>query len=351
MKLELIPFYGDHITTLFDEKNNVVYVPFKRIVETIGLDWKTQFKKVKEQDKLYKAVVITHSSLDGGKAVCLRVDKLYGWLIRVNSNRVRDDLQDKLSHYQEECFDAINDYWTKGRAINPRANTADISNLDLSSIMSNKDSVNQMIDALFNNGDIVAVAKYIKNLSDAFYKSTIELQKKRQIIDIMFNGRKGVWPLVQIHKSLNVFDNNGNSVPPRIGFQILTDKGIFCKTKDVPYAKYDNKEYFSKAEVPIVGKLGVWEYIEYLQDEGYIVHHPKNQKLLPPMKQIRKQMEEGQKGITMKEERLKGLEPISEEKQEDSLLEKMKSKPMMTPPFQNQSDNCETNIPEGSTIH
>ncbi|EKL4498130.1 phage antirepressor Ant, partial [Salmonella enterica] len=38
--------------------------------------------------------------------------------------KVRADIRDKLIKYQEECFTVLYDYWTKGKAENPRKKTS-----------------------------------------------------------------------------------------------------------------------------------------------------------------------------------------------------------------------------------
>lgn len=54
---------------------------------------------------------------------CASLKKLNGWLFSINPEKVRTDIRDKLIQYQEECFTVLHDYWTKGRAENPRKKT------------------------------------------------------------------------------------------------------------------------------------------------------------------------------------------------------------------------------------
>lgn len=57
--------------------------------------------------------------------ICLPLKKLNGWLFSINPAKVRDDIRDRLVRYQEECFTALHDYWTKGAAIRKPETTVD----------------------------------------------------------------------------------------------------------------------------------------------------------------------------------------------------------------------------------
>ena len=66
-----------------------------------------------------------NTPLKGGaqKMLCIPLKKLNGWLFSINPEKVRADIRDKLIQYQEECFTVLHDYWTKGKAENPRKKT------------------------------------------------------------------------------------------------------------------------------------------------------------------------------------------------------------------------------------
>jgi len=54
--------------------------------------------------------------------LCLPLRKLTGWLMTLQPSRMDDAVAAKVLLYQNECDDALWDYWTKGVAVNPRAN-------------------------------------------------------------------------------------------------------------------------------------------------------------------------------------------------------------------------------------
>lgn len=117
-QLITVPFHGNHlfITTYNDEP----YTPMKSIVEGMGLDWGGQHKKLVANSHRW-GVTIMEIPSEGGtqQAICLPLRKLPGWLMTLQPSRVAPELREKIITYQNECDDALWDYWTKGQAVNP----------------------------------------------------------------------------------------------------------------------------------------------------------------------------------------------------------------------------------------
>ncbi|MBC3258030.1 phage antirepressor N-terminal domain-containing protein [Pseudomonas paralactis] len=107
-----VPFYGD--TVVLVGKGNEPLVAMKPIVVNMGLDWKSQHAKVMEK---YSStmVEITIVAEDGKmrEMTCLPLRKLPAWLYSISPNKVKPELRDKIIRYQEECDDALWDYWSK----------------------------------------------------------------------------------------------------------------------------------------------------------------------------------------------------------------------------------------------
>lgn len=117
--IEEVEFNGDHLTTV--RENGIDYVAMKPIVESIGLDWASQTVKLNKDREKYGCCDIAIPSKGGiQNMLCLPLRKLNGWLFSINPARVKASIRGKLVEYQEECFAALHDYWTKGVAINPR---------------------------------------------------------------------------------------------------------------------------------------------------------------------------------------------------------------------------------------
>ena len=115
-----VPFHNAELFLV--EHNGQPYTPMKPIVDGIGMDWASQFVKLKQRFAS-TIVEITIVANDGKERLmtCLPVRKLFGWLMTVSPNKVKPELRDTVIKYQEECDDVLWEYWTKGRAVNPRS--------------------------------------------------------------------------------------------------------------------------------------------------------------------------------------------------------------------------------------
>ncbi|EON10596.1 phage antirepressor N-terminal domain-containing protein [Pandoraea sp. SD6-2] len=115
-----VPFHGTNL--LLVEHDGQPYTPIRRIVEGMGLDWASQFTKIKSRFK--GCVVEITMQLPGDSqsrsTLCFLVRMLPGWLYTINAGKVRSDLREKVLAYQAECSDVLWKYWTEGVAINER---------------------------------------------------------------------------------------------------------------------------------------------------------------------------------------------------------------------------------------
>lgn len=114
-----LPFHGSALYVV--NHNGEPYTPMKPIVEGMGMDWKTQFRKISQRFKS-TVVEMTMVAADGKsrQMVCLPLRKLAGWLQTISPNKVKPDIRDKVIQYQDECDDVLYEYWTKGVVVNPR---------------------------------------------------------------------------------------------------------------------------------------------------------------------------------------------------------------------------------------
>lgn len=119
-----VPFNGQQIITAMAA--GVAYVAMKPIVENLGMSWGTQQQKLMKQLDKFNCIHMNMVAADEKlrKLLCLPLKKLNGWLFSINPEKVRADIRDKLIKYQEECFTVLHDYWTKGKAENPRKKTS-----------------------------------------------------------------------------------------------------------------------------------------------------------------------------------------------------------------------------------
>ncbi|ENX5637758.1 phage antirepressor N-terminal domain-containing protein [Salmonella enterica] len=119
-----VPFHGAVLYVV--NHNGEPYTPMKPIVEGMGMDWASQFTKMKQRFKA--SIVKITMQLPGDEQrreiLCLALRKLAGWLQTISPNKVKPEIRDKVIKYQEECDDVLYDYWTKGKAENPRKKTS-----------------------------------------------------------------------------------------------------------------------------------------------------------------------------------------------------------------------------------
>lgn len=117
-----VPFHGDQLFLV--EHEGQPYTPIRSIVDSMGLDWSSQHAKIKANQRRWSTVVISAIVAADGKRremTCMPLRKLAGWLMTISPNKIKNaEVREKVVTYQDECDDALWDYWTKGAAINPR---------------------------------------------------------------------------------------------------------------------------------------------------------------------------------------------------------------------------------------
>lgn len=88
------------------DKDGEVLVAVKPISENLGLDWRGQRQRVLRTPILAKGVVIMTTPSPGGEqeTTCLPMKLIPGWLFGIDVTRVKPELRERLTQYQEECF-------------------------------------------------------------------------------------------------------------------------------------------------------------------------------------------------------------------------------------------------------
>lgn len=114
---QIISFNHQSLVTF--KQNGTHYTAMKPICENIGLDWKSQYSRMKRDDVLNSTmVIITIVAEDGKKRemICLPIEYLNGWLFGIDINRCNPEIRDTLIKYKKECYQALHDYWFNGKA-------------------------------------------------------------------------------------------------------------------------------------------------------------------------------------------------------------------------------------------
>jgi hypothetical protein len=111
-----VDFYGDRINLLL--LKDTAYVPLKPIADFLGLAWSSQRQRTLRDNVMNKrAQNLTITALDGKQRemLCLPLDLLPGWLFGISVSRVKEELQEKLDRYREECFQVLWEAFQEGR--------------------------------------------------------------------------------------------------------------------------------------------------------------------------------------------------------------------------------------------
>ncbi len=123
-EIALIPFHDHQIMTL--RLGEVVFVVMKPVVEALDLKWNGQFERISRHPVLFEGIRIIRIPSPGGtqETMTLPLKDFHGWLVTLDTSRIKDERRrETIVRYQRESFQAIHDYWDKGRAENPRVSS------------------------------------------------------------------------------------------------------------------------------------------------------------------------------------------------------------------------------------
>jgi len=85
-------------------------IPIKPICDALGIDYPTQYSKLKEHEFLSSVVGLSPTTGSDGKEyemVCLPYEFIFGWLFTINPKNVKPEAQEAVAKYQVECYRAL----------------------------------------------------------------------------------------------------------------------------------------------------------------------------------------------------------------------------------------------------
>jgi hypothetical protein len=134
-----------HNDTLFAiERDDGVFVAVKPIVQTLGLDWKAQHRRINDDPILHEGMVmVTIPSIGGAQeTTCLRLELVNGWLFTIDESRVKDEAtRRRVLSYKRECYAVLFQHFY-GRTFDQRKRaTALYSEISLDEPVMNKRSL------------------------------------------------------------------------------------------------------------------------------------------------------------------------------------------------------------------
>lgn len=104
----------NEINIVASQEENQVYVPIKPICEALGIDYPTQFTKLKNDEDLAPVVGLSPTTGADGKRyemVCLPLEYIFGWLFTINPKNVNPEAQNAVRMYRRECYHALYNYF------------------------------------------------------------------------------------------------------------------------------------------------------------------------------------------------------------------------------------------------
>lgn len=143
-----IPLNGSEVLTV--QADGKPFVVFRPAVDALGLDYSSQIAKLRSRSWVNRRDIPTVAA-DGKTRVMVAIDvpTFLMWLATINETKVAEEARPVLVAYQRESADAINNYWAKGGAINPRAN---------------EDQLDRIIDQAGRQALVLAALKGVVNL-------------------------------------------------------------------------------------------------------------------------------------------------------------------------------------------
>ena len=132
MKTEIIKFYGNDITCVMNEANEL-FVVLKPICDALGLDSDRQIKTISDDEVLGSErseqtvqILETYMSDESErsektrqagdnltrKMICLPLEFVHGWLFQIKfTNTMSEETKEKLIIYKKSCYRALFDHF------------------------------------------------------------------------------------------------------------------------------------------------------------------------------------------------------------------------------------------------
>ncbi|MBB1489369.1 phage antirepressor N-terminal domain-containing protein [Oceanospirillum sediminis] len=111
-QISTVNFHGQSLSVI--SQNNQLYVAMRPVCENIGLQWQSQFNRIKRDEVLNSTVFMMNTVAEDGKnrkLLCLPLEYLNGWLFGVDEKRVKPEIKGRLIQYKRECYQVLADYW------------------------------------------------------------------------------------------------------------------------------------------------------------------------------------------------------------------------------------------------
>ncbi len=109
-----VNFLGSEIVVI--DCDGEPYVAMRTVVDGMGLAWQPQHRKLTSDQRWGVIKMMMPTNGDAQEVCCIPLRKLFGWLMSISANKVAADKKQTIIRYQQECDDALWQYWTTGIA-------------------------------------------------------------------------------------------------------------------------------------------------------------------------------------------------------------------------------------------
>ena len=90
--------------------SNEQLVPIRPICDALGIDYKVQWQKLKDDEDLSSTMVLSTTVGADRKEremCCLPIRYIFGWLFTINPKNVKPEAQEAVRAYRRSCYDAL----------------------------------------------------------------------------------------------------------------------------------------------------------------------------------------------------------------------------------------------------
>ena len=114
-QLSPVSFHGN--TLFLIPHKGEPFTPMRPIVEGMGMDWASQYRKLSTNKERWVVVMLT-TTVEGQRkeVVCMPVRKLPAYLGTISPAKVRPELKDRIITYQNECDNVLWKHWAGQQA-------------------------------------------------------------------------------------------------------------------------------------------------------------------------------------------------------------------------------------------
>ena len=91
-------------------------VAIKPIREALGIDYKVQWHKIKDDEDFSSTMVLSTTVASDGKEremLCLPIHYIFGWLFSINPKNIKSEVQEAVREYRRTCCDVLYNHFLK----------------------------------------------------------------------------------------------------------------------------------------------------------------------------------------------------------------------------------------------